>query len=59
MFISFDYICKNQECSEFNKPHERLHAKDEIQTCKTCGKILDKMPCGPKQPHVSWSLWRV
>jgi hypothetical protein len=59
MFITFDYKCINPDCTEFNKQHERFHIKDDVQTCKSCGKTLEKMPCAPKQPHVSWSLWRV
>ena len=58
MFISFDYVCLNLECSEYNKRHERFHFKSEIQTCKECGKELGKLPSAPK-PHISWSLWRV
>lgn len=59
MFIAFDYICRDPECPEYNKRHERFHIKDEAQTCKGCNKTLDKMPCAPKHPHVSWSTWRI
>jgi len=59
MFTSFDYKCTNTECTELNKRHERLHIKDEVQTCKVCGSTLQRMPCAPKHAHVSWSTWRI
>jgi hypothetical protein len=59
MFKTFDYKCVNQECSEYDKRHERLHLDNETQTCKVCQQALLKMPCAPKHPHISWSTWRI
>ena len=59
MFITFDYKCLNEECSMHNKRLERFHKKDEVQLCKECKTAMLKMPCAPKQPHISWSTWRM
>jgi ribosomal protein L37AE/L43A len=59
MFISFDYKCTNTDCPEFDKRHERVHIKDEVQTCEKCSNTLKKMACAPTVPHVSWSTWRI
>lgn len=56
--ITFDYRCTNMKCTEFHIIAERLHKRDEVQTCPKCKDEMQRLACGPKQPHVSWSTWR-
>lgn len=57
--ITFDYMCKNAECSQNLIKHEITHRRDVKQFCKECNSELHQLTCGPSSTHISWSLWRV
>lgn len=59
MFIVFDYRCTNSECDKYDVVEEILHKKEEEQFCSSCKQLLKKMPCAPRNTHISWSTWRM
>lgn len=52
-----DMKCINEECVRYGIVEERFFKKEEVQVCKECGQVLQKVITAVR-PHISWSTWR-
>lgn len=59
-WISFDYVCDNEDCAQKGETKLRDHPRGEVQCCELCDIEMRRLPpTGMRTPHVSWSTWRV
>lgn len=59
MLISWDYICRNKDCSSHQQIVNRVHKKTETeQKCELCDKPMERLIAAPHR-HISWSLWKI
>lgn len=58
----YDFKCSNQECTNYNVHVEELCKVGAIAQCSLCSLDMQKIilpPDGKRNPHPSWSQWRV
>ena len=72
-WITDDYECTNDQCSQHGKKIEKFGKRSERDTYRcsgtvlagsspdgssTCSQLLKRLPNAPP-PHVSWSTWSI